>query len=210
MTWLKEWYPVVKLFFYSFSIYLLTVKCGSPNAAKNNCWNERRVYAHMETYIWGFTGHGVRMNVSNKDVYQDQFNNSNIHSIKKMSKCARIRTPRTRKCSLVLVLNHPWQFRLMYESVVLCTNGNRRKGASRAISYLILLTFLAATFTANERGVPPTPLVFSTDLHEFEKWPLRTSKNRKPFINWNTFTRLYLDHLKLYFIATRRNYKISK
>ena len=83
MTWLKEWYPVVKLFFYSFSIYLPTVKCGSPNAAKNKCWNERRVYAHMETYIWGFTGHGAGMNISNKVVYQDQFNNSNIHSIKK-------------------------------------------------------------------------------------------------------------------------------
>ena len=43
--------------------------------------NIRRVYAHMETYILGFAGHGAGMNVSNKDVYHDQFNNSNIHSI---------------------------------------------------------------------------------------------------------------------------------
>ena len=30
--------------------------------------------------------------------------------------------------------------------------------------------------------------VFSTDLHDLEKWPLRTSKNRNSVINRNTFT----------------------
>ena len=33
------------------------------------------------TYTF-FSGHGAGMNVSSKDVYHDQFNNSNIHSIK--------------------------------------------------------------------------------------------------------------------------------
>ena len=63
---------------------LIFLTSGSQNAAKNNerCWNIRWLYAHMETYIWGFAGHDAGMNGSNKDVYHDQYNNSNIHSIK--------------------------------------------------------------------------------------------------------------------------------
>ena len=54
------------LFFLDLSPYYLVLGLkfltyGSPNAAKNNerCWNIRRVYAQLETYIWGFAGHGA-------------------------------------------------------------------------------------------------------------------------------------------------------
>ena len=63
----------------------------------------------METYIWGLSRHDSGMNVSNKNVYHDRFNSSNIHVIKNHRKWAQ---DMTSSCGL-----HSWAVDLSSQAI---------------------------------------------------------------------------------------------